>query len=93
MFAAAARADVSHLRLDSGRREADIIAERDQDRAAVAFEVKLAASVTDADVKHLVWLREELGDQLADAVVLTTGEHAYRRPDGVAVVPLGLLGP
>lgn len=93
VFAAAARADVSHLRLDSGRREVDIIAERDEDRAVVAFEVKLAASVTDADVKHLVWIREELGDQLADAVVLTTGEHAYRRPDGVAVVPLGLLGP
>ena len=92
VFAAAARADVSHLRLDSGRREVDIIAERDEDRAVVAFEVKLAASVTDADVKHLVWLREELGDQLADAVVLTTGEHAYRRPDG-ARGALGALRP
>jgi hypothetical protein len=28
-----------------------------------------------------------------DAVVLTTGPAAYRRPDGIAVVPLGLLGP
>ena len=25
--------------------------------------------------------------------VLNTGPHAYRRPDGIAVVPLGLLGP
>jgi predicted AAA+ superfamily ATPase len=93
VFAAAARADVSHLRLGSGRHEVDLILERDDDRAVVAFEVKLAATVSDADVKHLLWLRDELGDQLADAVVLTTGEHAYRRPDGVAVIPLGLLGP
>ena len=64
VFATAARAEVSHLRLGSGRREVDLIAERDEDRAVVAFEVKLAASVTDADVKHLVWLREELGDQV-----------------------------
>ena len=39
------------------------------------------------------WLREQLGDQVVDAAVLTTGEHAYRRRDGIAVIPLGLLGP
>jgi hypothetical protein len=27
------------------------------------------------------------------AVMLTTGRLAYRRPDGIAVVPLALLGP
>lgn len=34
-----------------------------------------------------------MGDDLLDAVVISAGEFAYRRPDGVAVVPLGLLGP
>ncbi|HBS07567.1 MAG TPA: DUF4143 domain-containing protein, partial [Microbacterium sp.] len=34
-----------------------------------------------------------LGDRLADALVLTTGPAAYRRRDGVGVVPLALLGP
>ena len=29
---------------------------------------------------------------MADAVVITTGAMAYRRPDGIAVVPLALLG-
>jgi hypothetical protein len=29
----------------------------------------------------------------ADAAVITTGPHAYRRPDGIAVVPAALLGP
>ena len=29
----------------------------------------------------------------AARIAITTGEHAFRRPDGVAVVPLALLGP
>lgn len=36
----------------------------------------------------------ELGDELADMVVVTSGRDAHRRQqDGVAVVPLALLGP
>jgi hypothetical protein len=55
--------------------------------------VRLSADVGDDDVKHLAWLCEQFGDQFVDGAVLTTGEDAYRRPDGIAVVPLGLLGP
>src|SRR5690606_4579307 len=36
---------------------------------------------------------ERMGDALTDMVVLTTGQDAYRRRDGVAVIPLALLGP
>ena len=46
-----------------------------------------------ADVKHIRWLRDRIGDDLIDAVVIYAGEYAYRRRDGVAVVPLALLGP
>jgi hypothetical protein len=28
-----------------------------------------------------------------DAIVVTTGTDAYRRPDGIGVVPAALLGP
>ena len=59
----------------------------------VAIEVKLAATVDDRDVRHLNWLHSQLGDRLVDRVVVTTGEFAYRRRDGVAVVPLALLAP
>lgn len=41
------------------------------------------------DVRHLRWLSEQLGEDLLDAVVVTTGPYAYRRHDGIAVVPLG----
>lgn len=39
-----------------------------------------------------MWLRGLLGEALVDAFVITTGTRAYRRPDGIAVVPLALLG-
>ena len=58
----------------------------------VGIEVKLSSTVGDGDVRHLRWLRDHLGPDLLDAVVITTGEHAYRREDGIAVVPAALLG-
>lgn len=84
-------AQVSHLRLHDGRHEVDLIVER-SDGAVVALEVKLGGVIGDADVRHLHWLRERLGDRLLDAVVVSTGTTAYRRADGVAVVPAALLG-
>ena len=60
---------------------------------AVALEVKLSPLVNDDDVRHLLWLRAKLGPELLDAAIITTGMHAYRRPDGVAVIPAALLGP
>jgi uncharacterized protein len=91
VYAQRVEARTSHLRTWSGKREIDLIVERGQ--AVVALEVKLGQTVEDRDVRHLRWLGEELGKGLADAVVLTTGQAAYRRPDGIAVVPLALLGP
>lgn len=90
--AQAHRARVSHLRTREGRHEVDLVLER-RDGRVVAIEVKLGGTVADADVKHLRWLADELGDDLLDAVVVTTGPLAYRRPDGIAVVPAALLGP
>ncbi len=76
----------------NGDREVDLIVERDDGRV-LAMEVKLSPVVRDDDVRHLSWLRERLGPALLDAVVLTTGREAYRRRDGIAVVPAALLGP
>ena len=66
---------------------------RRPDGRVLAIEVKLAAYVTDDDVRHLSWLRARIGDDLMGAVVVTTGREAYRRQDGVVVVPAALLGP
>jgi hypothetical protein len=44
-------------------------------------------------VRHLNWLAAEIGADLLDRVIITSGRNAYRRNDGVAVVPAALLGP
>lgn len=91
-FAQRCGATTAHLRTQGGRHEVDFIVER-ADGGVLAIEAKLAGSVGDADVRHLLWLRELLGDDCVDTVVVNTGPEAYRRRDGVAVVPLALLGP
>lgn len=88
---AAVEARTFHLRTRAGDHEIDLLLER-YDGSVIAFEVKLAPLVDDSDVKHLHWLREQLGEKVADTVVITTGTRAYRRQDGIAVVPLSLLG-
>ena len=59
----------------------------------VAVEIKLARVVEESHLAQLKWLSERMGDDLLDAVIVTTGTEAYRRPDGIAVVPAALLGP
>ncbi len=92
VYAQAAEAEVRHLRTKGGRHEVDLIVERPDGRV-LALEVKLAGAVSDDDVKHLLWLRERMGGDLVDAAVVTTGADAYRRADGVGVIPAALLGP
>jgi predicted AAA+ superfamily ATPase len=91
VYAQAAEASVHHLRTHAGRQEIDLIVARDP-RRVVAIEVKLSAEVDDKDVQHLRWLKERIGDDLLDAIVVTTGPQAYRRRDGIGVVPAALLG-
>jgi hypothetical protein len=91
VFAQHCEAEVHHLRTEGGRREVDFIVEGEA--GIVAIEAKMDAAIKDEDVKHLIWLRDKLGDRCLDTVVVHTGPEAYRRRDGVAVVPLALLGP
>lgn len=92
VYAQASEAAVFHLRTAAGEHEVDLIVGRGDGRV-VALEVKLARVVDEGDLRHLRWLQERIGDELLDAVVITTGEEAYRRDDGIAVVPAALLGP
>ena len=93
VYAQSAEASVHHLRTHEGQHEVDLMIVRG-DQRVVAVEVKMGAVVTDDDVKHLRWLRAKLGDdELLDAIVITTGERAYRRSDGIGVIPATLLGP
>ncbi|MDR2974966.1 MAG: DUF4143 domain-containing protein [Propionibacteriaceae bacterium] len=84
-------AEAGHLRQYDGRHEIDLIV--NQGARFVGIEVKLARTVEDRDVRHLLWLKAQMGTLMADMIVVTTGTRAYRRPDGVAVIPAILLGP
>lgn len=92
VFAQASERRVSHLRTKGGEHEIDLIVERD-DGKVLALEVKLGQTPDEDDVKHLTWLADVLGERLVDAIVITTGPTAYRRTDGIGVVPAALLGP
>jgi len=92
VFAQSARGKVFHLRTQGGEHEIDLIVER-PDHKVLAIEVKLSTAPGPADSRHLTWLEGQIGDNLLDKVLVTTGEYAFRQQDGTAVVPLGLLGP
>ncbi|MHB1089611.1 MAG: ATP-binding protein [Ilumatobacteraceae bacterium] len=92
VFAQASEARVHHLRTKQGDREIDFIVVR-PDQRVLALEVKLSQVVNDNDVRHLNWLANKIGPDLLDAAVITTGPDAYRRADGIAVIPAALLGP
>lgn len=92
VYAAHSEAKVRHLRTARGRQEIDLIVER-ADGRVLAIEVKLARTVDPDDGKHLRWLKDRLGNDVLDQLLITTGPDAYRRSDGIAVVPLALLGP
>jgi predicted AAA+ superfamily ATPase len=92
IYAQSAEAETRHLRTHAGEHEVDLIVVRGDGRI-LAIETKLGRDTSDVDVRHLRWLRERAGDDLLDAIVVNTGPEAYRRPDGIAVVPAVLLGP
>jgi hypothetical protein len=69
VYAQAAEARVGHLRTFGVEREIDLIVER-PDGCVLAIEVKLGGTVDDEDVKHLLWLRRNLGDDVVDAAVV-----------------------
>jgi predicted AAA+ superfamily ATPase len=91
VYAQASECQVKHFRLGDGSREVDLIVER-ADGRVLALEVKLGKTVDEQDLRHLLWLKEKLGSNLLDSCVIHTGPEAYRRKDGIAIIPAALLG-
>ena len=73
-----------------GDHEVDFILQKDS--KIIACEVKFSPTVDASDGKHLRWFMEKTGNDCRDALIITTGSIAYRRKDGIAVVPAALLG-
>lgn len=91
-YAQSLQVEHAHMRTRGGTHEVDGIWIRG-DQRCVAYEVKLNGVIDNDDVEHLHWLKTKLGDRLLDAIVINTGPAAYRRPDGIGVVPAAMLVP
>jgi predicted AAA+ superfamily ATPase len=86
---------VHHWR-DQNQNEVDVVVTL-PDGAWGAFEVKMNPSDTDKAAASLLGFAEKVdtskvGPPAALGVITSTG-FAYRRPDGVTVLPIGTLGP
>ena len=93
VYAQANDASVFYYRERGGELEVDLVVER-RDGAWVGIEVKLGGNLVDQAAAALRQLSEtRVTAPAACLVVLTATEYAYRREDGVLVLPLGLLGP
>jgi predicted AAA+ superfamily ATPase len=78
-----------HFRTEAGE-EVDLVLERD-DGQVIAIEIKAGSRISGEDFRGLRQLKERLGPRLEEAVVLHTGEHAYRHDDWITVLPLDRL--
>lgn len=79
-----------HYRDQRGRDEVDIIAEAPDGRV-VAIEVKAALSVNDRDLRHLVRLRDHLGNELIHGFVVYLGQRCLSLGDRLTALPLARL--
>jgi uncharacterized protein len=91
VYAQPADATVSHFRERHGRHEVDLVVER-PDATVVAIETKLSDTVTDARRGAPSMAAPPDRRCPLDTIVIYTGTLAYRRKDGIGVVPLALLG-
>lgn len=95
IYAQALDATVFHYRDNNGL-EADAVAQR-RDGSWAAFEVKLGHAAIDTAAANLRRLADRVdtdkhGKPAALAVITGWG-FGHRRPDGVAVIPIGALTP
>ncbi len=93
IYAQANDGDVFHYR-DKSELEADmIIALRDGRWAAI--EVKLGSTQIEQAAQNLIRLQERIDtakmNKPSFLMILTAGQYAYQRPDGVIVMPIGCL--
>jgi predicted AAA+ superfamily ATPase len=85
-----ARPRLYHLREEHGRHEVDVLAEVGG-RDLLAFEVKADAAPGRDSARHLVWLRDRLGDRFLAGVVFHTGPHIFKLDERIVAAPIATL--
>lgn len=57
----------------------------------IGIEVRAAANVESTDARHLVWLRDELGDRCLTGLVLHTGPRQFSLGERIRALPISAL--
>lgn len=93
VYAEACGGSVFHYRDDSSL-EADAVVQLENGRYAL-FEVKMSARLLDEGAANLLRMAQKIDTSImgspAFLAILTPGGYAYRRADGVFVIPIGCL--
>jgi len=80
---------LSHYR-DAEGREADVVLESPDGRIT-AIEVKAAVDVDERDVRHLTYLRDQLGESFTNGVIIHCGKQTVPLGDRITALPVNAL--
>ncbi|MDE0136631.1 MAG: DUF4143 domain-containing protein [Acidimicrobiaceae bacterium] len=84
------RARLFHMRDRQGRHEIDVIAELGA-RQLIGLEIKGTSAPSNDDARHLLWLRDQIGDQFLAGIVLHTGPRTFQLADNITAAPISTL--
>jgi predicted AAA+ superfamily ATPase len=84
------RARLYHLRTDAGRQEVDLVIDLGGGRV-IGIEVKAGAAPGARDARHLVWMRDQLGESFVQGMVLHTGPRPFELGDRIWALPICAL--
>ncbi|MDO5747161.1 MAG: DUF4143 domain-containing protein [Actinomycetaceae bacterium] len=92
VFADMIGARVYHFRSRDCHHHVDFVVDL-RDGSVLLVEVVFQPVIVYEHVRDLLWLRRQLSKTIVnDCVVVYPGHYAYRRSDGIAVIPLACLG-
>lgn len=60
-------------------------------RKVIGVEVTASSAPNRESARHLIWLRDQLGEVFVGGVVLHTGPHVYRLDDRIVAAPIACL--
>lgn len=84
------RPRLHHLRARDGGHEVDLIAELPTN-SVLAIEIKATAAPKASDGRHLIWLRDRLGDRFLAGAVLHTGPRPFQLTERIFALPICTL--
>jgi predicted AAA+ superfamily ATPase len=84
------RPRLHHLRTSQGRQEIDLVVELAAQRL-IGIEIKATGAPRRSDARHLMWLRDQLGDDFVAGVVFHTGPRVFGLDERITAVPIATL--